>query len=164
MRTYQCSKAHMLIIQTFVVLAGFIRFMLERLWINTFQHVIITAKCVTYSVPYSVREKKRTANHAMIIIGSQLPCCQLYRCFFFHMPHCPRAQAPDTIRTSKAYYLKVTFRQLIKGTNGQKRCHMLVWWGNLYVIRFVRFWSGAAEKSGLLRCDALFWVSSFWHF
>jgi len=74
-------------LKTFVVFAGIICFMLERWWINTFQHVIISAKCVSYSVPYSVREKKRTSYDAIIIISSQLPCCQLYRCFFFHTLH-----------------------------------------------------------------------------
>jgi hypothetical protein len=57
----------------------------------------------------------------------------------------------------------MTFRQLIKGTNGQQRCHMRVCWGNLYVIKAVRFELGLLKNSGLLGCDALFWVSSFWH-
>jgi hypothetical protein len=63
---------------------------------------------------------------------------------------CPAAEAPDTIGNSKAYYLKMTFRQLIKRTNGQERCHVRVWRGNFCVIKALRF------EVGLLKIQ-VFW-------
>ena len=72
---------------------------------------------------------------------------------------CPAAEAPDTIGTSKAYYLQMILRQLAKGTNGQERCHMAVWWRNLYIIKAVRFEVGLLKiRSSGVWCFAVGWV------
>jgi hypothetical protein len=65
---------------------------------------------------------------------------------------CSAAEAPDKIGISKAYYVKMTFRQLIEGTNGQERCHMRVWWGNLCVIKAVRFEVGLLVFWDVMLC------------
>jgi hypothetical protein len=55
----------------------------------------------------------------------------------------------------------MTSRKLIKGTNRQEICHMQVWWGNLYIIKDVRFEVGLLKIQVFWDVTLCCWMNSF---
>jgi hypothetical protein len=104
--------------------------MLKSWQINTFKHFIITA----YNVPPVLccilwgGAGGRNSYHVMFIISfHNFPVANSAGVSSSTCHICPAVEVPDAFGTSMAFYLRMTFRKFIKGTNRQERCHMRVW-------------------------------------
>ena len=161
MRTYQCAKTRLLITQKFCCSCrnhvscwkdGEVTLLNTLLLLKNVSPVLC---CVLWG--------GRTSYIATIIISCQLPCCQFYRCFFFHVLH---------LSCSWGSRHKWDLQGLLSRDDLQAAHLGDQWAGKMSHAGLVgkplrnqgcEIWSGAAENSGLLWYDALFWVSSFWH-